>query len=97
MTGAFLFSSFNVSRTRPVISPPNPTIIPNAPLSPAACATDPTSGGTIKNPRYPTVDTDAIADPLLIPTERPAMLKTIGITQDTPKPVRIKPTPAAGA
>ncbi|MEO6915321.1 MAG: hypothetical protein ABI151_06355 [Chitinophagaceae bacterium] len=51
----------------------------------------PTIGGTSKKPRYPIVETAAIAEPLVIPDDRPAILKTIGTTQDTPSPARMNP------
>ena len=80
--------------TRTVIVAPKTAINAKDQRSPANSATDPTRGGTMRNPKYPTVETAAIADPLDIPAERPAMLKTIGMTQETPKPVSIKPSPA---
>nr|GFD51181.1 hypothetical protein [Tanacetum cinerariifolium] len=52
-------------RTSHTTSPPNKAISPNDQRRLAASATKPTSGGTSKNPKYPTVDTPAMAVPEL--------------------------------
>lgn len=56
-----------------------------------ACAMNPMTGGPIKNPRYPMVETAASATPADTFFDFPAALYTNGTTDETPAPTRIKP------
>ena len=51
----------------------------------------PTIGGTIKKPRYPIVEMEVNAEPLLKLFDLPAMLNTNGTVQETPIPINTKP------
>lgn len=48
----------------------------------------PTIGGTNRKPRYPIVEIEVNAEPLLNFVDLPAMLKTNGTTQETPTPIK---------
>jgi len=54
-------------------------------------AINPISGGPIKKPRKPIVDTAAMATPGDITVYLPAALYTSGTTEETPKPTRKNP------
>ncbi len=49
---------------------------------------NPTIGGTTKKPRYPIVEIEVSALPLLKFFDFPAILNTNGITQETPIPIK---------
>ena len=59
-------------------------------------ASNPITGGPNKNPRKPIVETVAKANPAESFVVFPAALKTIGITEQTPKPTNKKPAIAVG-
>src|SRR5664279_757836 len=52
---------------------------------------NPIKGGPNKNPRYPIVDTAAIATPGDITFDLPAALYIIGTTEETPAPTNRNP------
>ena len=77
-----------------MIITPSAATIPKDHRKLAASATKPTNGGISKKPKYPIVDMEANAVPLLIFVDRPAIWKTVGTIHDTPNPTNIKPNPA---
>src|SRR5258708_10104993 len=71
------FSSLSMSCTNAVIAAPKMAISPKNQRRPAISATEPTSGGTIRNPKQHTVETAPKADTLLTQAEPPAVANTI--------------------
>jgi len=51
------------------------------------CDRNPTNGGPVKNPIYPTVEMEVIDGPTFKIECFPAILYTKGIMQDNPKPI----------
>lgn len=74
-----------------MVPKPSKAIIKNDILRLVNSATKPITGGPIKNPRKLMVETDARAALGDILVDFPARLKTIGTTDDTPKPTIKKP------
>jgi len=58
---------------------------------PTALERNPIKGGPIKKPKYPMVETAAMAELLGMDALVPAMLNTNGTIQDTPKPQNMNP------
>ncbi len=81
-------------RVKNAVPKPNMAMSANDHLKLIACATNPISGGPIKNPKNPMVETVASAVLADMVFERPAIPYTIGTTDDTPNPTRKKPVVA---
>src|ERR1700730_2505368 len=77
-----------------VIIDPRTAIRPRETRRLLAWAIKPIKGGPNKNPRYPMVDTAAIATPGDISLDLPAEPYTRGTTDDTPAPTNRKPARA---
>ena len=78
--------------TTAVISRPKQANMAKETLRLDNSAIKPIIGGHIRKPKNPIVETVAIAIPAGILRERPAKLKQIGTTDDTPAPTSINPS-----
>src|SRR5690349_12319350 len=80
------YSSAPILFTIIIISPPNKAITKKAHFILRNSEIKPTIGGTNKKPKYPIVEIEVKAEPLLNFDDLAAMLKTKGTTQETPTP-----------